>query len=342
VSDYALCLTIAPEATTLGADGKGAGFRGIAYSGGVVPNFGLVGDMAIDLASLTVPDTPIPVLRQHDHTKIVGRARLINDGRQLQIVDGTFSAATEAGRETAALMAEGHPWQLSVGIGAPRYENANPKKPTAVNGRSLAVEAVMRRGRVLELSFVPSGADPNAIAAQLASNHGIKPATQPPPKAGANMDDPNPLQARVDELTAQLSAVTLQREEALTALAAANTALTAAATARRKERMSALFGEDDAALTAEQRTGFESMTDAQFAAVESSLTAARGAGDSTLFQQQAKGGRNHEAGGGQATFSAPAGIPVDEERAQLHAKALKYQADHAGTDYLTAVTAVSH
>lgn len=41
-----------------------------------------------------------------------------------------------------------------------------------------------------------------------------------------------------------------------------------------------------------------------------------------------------------ADFAAPAGFVVDPDRAQLHARAVAYQAAHPGTDYLVAVKAV--
>ena len=42
-----------------------------------------------------------------------------------------------------------------------------------------------------------------------------------------------------------------------------------------------------------------------------------------------------------ADFSAPPGVQVDPVRMELHSKALAYQREHAGTDYLAAVLAVS-
>ncbi len=46
------------------------------------------------------------------------------------------------------------------------------------------------------------------------------------------------------------------------------------------------------------------------------------------------------ASGGHGEYAAPQGAHVDAERLDLHRKALKYQAGHPGTDYLTAVRAV--
>ncbi len=53
-------------------------------------------------------------------SKIVGRAVVETDSRAPRMVEGRLSAVTQVGREGAALLAEGHPWPLSVGTnGAP-------------------------------------------------------------------------------------------------------------------------------------------------------------------------------------------------------------------------------
>lgn len=49
----------------------------------------------------------------------------------------------------------------------------------------------------------------------------------------------------------------------------------------------------------------------------------------------------HESAAAAVEFAAPAGHGVDAERLELHGKALAHQAAHPGTDYLTAVKAVS-
>jgi hypothetical protein len=331
--DRAIYLTLLADPTATRAEERVTGFGGVAYSGGVVPNHRWVGDMAIDLASLTMPPGNIPVLRNHDPDQIVGRARLSNDGTQIQITEGHFSAVTEIGREVSALMGEGHPWRLSVGING-SLETVDRDKPVELNGRRMTVDAVFRKARLLELSFVPSGADPNAYAARLSSRHGIE-----PPPSGDNTMDLDQALARIAELEAQTVTLTAERDSARTELAAAQATITATAIARRNERIAALFGAEPN-LAEAQLAAYRGMTDDQFAAVEALVASAHAAGNGELFRQQATNGRNAD-GGAPGTFTAPAGYSVDSERVQLHVKALKYQADHHGTDYLTAVNAVA-
>ena len=106
------------------------------------------------------------MLFDHDGKRIAGRARLANRGTSLDIVEGIVSEATAAGREVAALMREGHPWELSVGISG-AYESCDRRRPTTLNGRSMALDLVMRRARLLEVSFVVAGADPNTSASRI-------------------------------------------------------------------------------------------------------------------------------------------------------------------------------
>ena len=49
-------LTFAPDITVDESSGLPTGFSGIAYSGGVVPNYGWYGASAIDMGSVSIPD----------------------------------------------------------------------------------------------------------------------------------------------------------------------------------------------------------------------------------------------------------------------------------------------
>lgn len=335
MADRTLCLALFAEAQADVVDARARGFSGVAYSGGVVPNYGWAGDMAIDLASMTAP-TEVAILRNHDPNQIVGRARVACDGTQLLLTDGVFSEVTAAGREVAGLMAEGQPWALSVGLNG-RVQFFEPKRKVSCNGRDIEVDCMLERTRLLEVSFVPAGADPNAYAAQMSARMGLT----PPVSGDSAMPEVNPLQARVTELEAQVATLTEQLTTVTGERDGARTELAAAATTRRTDQVVALFGAD-AELTDVQRAAYLAMTDEQFAVVEAALRAARGTqADPALFSQQAAHGRNHEGTPATSSFKAPAGWDVDPERAQLHAKALQYQTAHPGTDYLAAISAVS-
>lgn len=288
--------------------------------------------MAIDLASLSMPATEVPVLFNHDPNRIVGRATVVNDGRQLTVTQGRFSAVTDDGKQVAALMGEGHPWQLSVGLNGKTFD-ADRNKPMKLNGRTLAVDAVMRDGRLLEFSFVPSGADPKTYAARLSALAGNQ---QPEDQS---MNELEQAQARIRELEATNATLTADLATRTTERDTANAALTAAAVASRNAAILGLFGEQHG-LTDAQLTAYREMTDGQFDVVSATLRASRGA-DPALFTQAATGGRDHQGGGAAAEYHAPDGFAVDPAQAVLHTKALQYQAAHPGTDYLTAVRAAA-
>jgi outer membrane murein-binding lipoprotein Lpp/phage head maturation protease len=306
------------------------GFRGVAYSGGVVPNFGWHGDMAIDLASVQLPARDVPVLLNHDPNQIVGRATLRSDGTQLVLENGKFSAVTDEGKRVQSLMGEGHPWSFSVGINA-RPRTADRSKPETLNGRKLAIDTVATQARVLEVSFVPAGADPNAFAAQLSARLGM-----PSPQKGDESMTPEQSAARITELEGQVRTLTGQVATLTTERDAARTQLAAQTRKAREDQLDALFKADE--LTAEQRAAYLDMTEAQFAAVTAHLSTRRA--DPALFQQQATAGRSAEGAPAAAAYQAPAGFAVDTERANLHAKALAYQRQNPNTDYLAAITAV--
>ena len=55
------------------------GFSGIAYSGGVVPNYGWYGDSAIDIGSLSIPDQMFALVN-HDPDQRAGHCRVWIEG----------------------------------------------------------------------------------------------------------------------------------------------------------------------------------------------------------------------------------------------------------------------
>ncbi|MCX8016472.1 MAG: hypothetical protein N2690_01020 [Rhodocyclaceae bacterium] len=175
-----LSLTFAVQQSAPAPEG-GLRFTGIAYSGGVVPAYGWMGNIAIDLASLQNPDgDEIPVLENHDgRVQSIAGLGVINRfvdqaGITSLRIDGTLTAATEAGQRIARLLTEGFPLQLSVGINANLRETA---QPIQINGQTLAVDAVFENALIRECSFVAVGADPETTVARLSY---IPPTGDPP------------------------------------------------------------------------------------------------------------------------------------------------------------------
>ncbi len=271
MSDKPHYFTFSPEIAIDPNSSLPTGFSGIAYSGGVVPNYGWYGDTAIDLASVTLPER-IFALVNHDDEERAGHCRVWLEGDAIRVA-GQFSKATEAGQSVAAEFAEGAPWKLSVGFNA-NVEINDPPRSIDINGRSLMVNAIFRNARILEVSFVPSDADPNTSVSAFSASPTIK---QEP-----SMSDD--LKAQVENLTAQLAA----------ANARADTAESALADSRKTARLSAvkaLFSALDREYDDAKAAPYLEMSDAVFAAVSADLQAAKPARDESLFQQSAKNGK---------------------------------------------------
>lgn len=271
MSDKPHYFTFSPEIAIDPNSSLPTGFSGIAYSGGVVPNYGWYGDTAIDLASVTFPER-IFALVNHDDEERAGHCRVWLEGDAIRVA-GQFSKATEAGQSVAAEFAEGAPWKLSVGFNA-NVEINDPPRSIDVNGRSLIVNAIFRNARILEVSFVPSDADPNTSVSAFSASPTIK---QEP-----SMSDD--LKAQVENITAQLAAEKTRADTAEAALAdSRNTA--------RLSAVKALFSALDREYDDAKAAPYLEMSDAVFAAVSADLQAAKPARDESLFQQSAKNGK---------------------------------------------------
>jgi phage head maturation protease len=292
---YAIGLTFAAQRVQMKAGANGSPdpsgpvrFTGIAYSGGIVPGYGYLGDVAIDLASLQNPDAiDLPVLVDHDTRmeRIAGKGalkRVVNASGITELhITGELTQATEAGRQIAALMAEGYPLQLSVGMGANLREVS---EPIELNGQRIAVRHVFEQALIRETSFVPTGADPHTRAAAFSA----QPITPPGLKEGQTTMSRTPEdQTLIDQQAAQIAELRAQ--------------LDAQAKATRSAALSALFteiGRDP--LAADKAAPYLDMTDASFAAFAADLRAMHKAArpaDRALFASQSHAMGGQPAGG---------------------------------------------
>lgn len=313
-------------------ENKTTGFAGVAYSGAPVRRF--FGMAAIDLASLEHKKR-VPVTLNHDDNQIVGWAEVENDGTKLTLANGHFLSTSPHGQLVSSSFDENMPWELSVGV-LGDFRERDRSKPTKVNGTTMNVDAVIENARLNHVSFVPAGADSNAIAAKLSAAYG---ADQPPERTSMP-NDTNPPAAPAAPAAPQVDVAALQAQ-----LAASNAALKALRDGQRKKEIDDVFGEA-ATLTAEETAAFMSMEDAQWSAVAAAQKRARAAADPGLFRQEATSGSADSGNGGDASPGVALFGPVDggkyhadPERIALHNKIVKYQADHK-CDYLTAAVAV--
>jgi len=289
-ADYRLNLAFACQPAQLDAQGA-LRFTGVAYSGGVIPNYGALGDVAIDLASLQNPDAVnIPVLVDHNASinAIAGKGTLSCKDGALHIT-GELTQSTEAGKQITALMDEGFPLQMSVGMQAALRPGSDY---SSINGQTMNVRNVFSSARILEVSFVPSGADPNTSVAKFSA----VPVSST--MKGVTMTRTAEDQAMIDGLQSQVSALTQQVSDL-------QAAASAAAAEQRKTEMSALFTEIGKEIPADV-TAFMAMSADQFKAMAQTMRELKPAQAArSLFSSQ--------------TVTMAAGKPTPENQERVNA-----------------------
>jgi hypothetical protein len=186
-------------------------FGGVAYSGGLVPQWGR--GIVVDLASTTFKDR-IPMLSQHDHSEGVGVTEKAEVKDHALIIAGSLFSDIEGSRaqRIAQLAQRGMPFEMSIGLFNASDEFFPAGKTAKVNGREFSGPVtVLRGGRVREVSIVTLGADADTEAQMFSK----------PTGEIATMQTVEQLAARVAELETQLAAASKPQQPSPEALAAA-------------------------------------------------------------------------------------------------------------------------
>jgi hypothetical protein len=171
-----MLLTASEVAIEAGAGASASGDRPrisiVAYTGGLmnVPGWGAV---AINLAGLDASGQ-VPLLADHDArvSGVVGHGQAkVIDGRL--IVAGVMSGAGDAARHIVEMTAGGFSFQASVGVEPVEHEQVQSGAKVEVNGRMLSSPrgfALVKAGRLREVSITPLGADAGTSVAIAASH----------------------------------------------------------------------------------------------------------------------------------------------------------------------------
>jgi hypothetical protein len=134
-------------------------FKMLAYTGAEVSFYG---ERAVfNTTGMEIASQKSPIFRQHDPDRIAGFSEKIEKTAEGSLqIEGRLCPSTEAGREVAALAADGFPWQASVGLSDVRWTFIAEGDSVAVNGKKLDGPIYVADRSVLrESSFVPLGAD---------------------------------------------------------------------------------------------------------------------------------------------------------------------------------------
>lgn len=277
-------------------------FGGVAYSGDPITGHWYWGTVVFDLASVRLPPK-VPVLIEHDRAQRAGFASLaVRDGK-LVVAEGELMANAH-GRAIAEESDEGFPWQLSVHIEPGRVEEVQAGAEVEVNGRRLKGPLnVFRDSLIREISFTPTGADPQTVAyamsapAPAAARGALDTETQTQEEADMDPTKIEELQAQVEDLSAKLSAAEARAAEAEKALAEMKKA-------QRFSAVRELFASLGKEITEDEAAPYLRMEDEIFAAVAEHLKAARPKAPEHLFTEQATDGKPPAADADPTTFTA--------------------------------------
>lgn len=267
------------------ADQLPRAFSGLAYSGGIVDEWGE--RVIIDLDS-TAFESGMPLLFQHRHEAMIGS--ITAAGREadgLRVSGELFSDIDDTAASVARKAQRGARYQMSVGLYEPRVERLDkPEQSVTVNGRVFTGPGfVLRDGRVREVSIVALGAD-RQTNAQFFSAGSPRPSTPEEPA----MPDPNPdLQARVDALQAQVTDLSTQLQAATERATSAEKALADERTAARTFAVRQLFAELGREATDEAIKPYVALSAEAFDAVARDLRAMKPRAGEHLFQEHATG-----------------------------------------------------
>lgn len=145
-------------------------FNITAYTGGPM-RVGFGYPVVVDLAGMELVGSSLPILKDHDSTKIVAHSESIDKSQKRLKIAGVVSGVGEAAQEVIALAANNFPWQASIGASIEQMEFVEAGDSVTVNGRALSGPLyVARKSTLRETSFVAIGADGNTsgrIAAHL-------------------------------------------------------------------------------------------------------------------------------------------------------------------------------
>jgi hypothetical protein len=229
-------------------------FTGQLYSGAAV-----MGNVYVDLESMEL-EAAIPVLFQHDQSKVVGTFSKLDKSPAALAVEGVLFTEFDADAQSIVKKSQsGMQWQMSMGVFDYTIEDVPAGKTLTVNTREVTGPAMVLRGAVLrEGSIVALGADKHT-SASFFSNRASAPISQ---KEGA----PMPTQAEFDELKTQLA-------QAEAKLAAQAQALAELEQSKREGEVKALFSDIGREFSAESAKVYMGLSADSFAALAADLRA---------------------------------------------------------------------
>ena len=154
------------QAAADGEPTKRPTFRIVAYTGAVMTPAGFYSPAIVDLAGLKADRQRIPILLDHDSTRIVGQTDTVTIDSSGVRLAGTITGDDADAAKVITHARNGFIWQASIGASIVRREFLEAGKSAVVNGRKVTGPLLIaRESQLKETSFVAIGADGNTSAA---------------------------------------------------------------------------------------------------------------------------------------------------------------------------------
>lgn len=211
-------LFVPVETTELAiGDKRRVAFGGTAFTGNIIPGHTWDGAaLAVDMATFKLSEVPkkTMILSEHNRDQKIGVAMAAKVNDQIILDQGKFFS-TKSGLEHETIMAEGGPYEFSIGFsGDAVYYKPGERPKRQLNGKMHEIGVEMFNSRLHEVSLVTTGADAKTKVKQFSSEFlSIPDATTGPDqqeKDDSNMD----LKEIEAKLAASLLALTAAEKRA--------------------------------------------------------------------------------------------------------------------------------
>jgi hypothetical protein len=131
----------------------------VAYNGGPLVVAGYDAPVYLDLDGVSGMGKQLPLLRDHDKSRIVGTVTPKRIGNTIEAT-GKLVGSGDDRKQVEELAADGYAWQASVGARPSKMDRIKAGVKAAVNGATITGPAyIARQSRLAETSIVTIGAD---------------------------------------------------------------------------------------------------------------------------------------------------------------------------------------
>lgn len=169
MSNY-LSLTADVSLKASAEEGKRPTFEIDAYTGAPMNVGGYYTPVIVELTGITFSSKTIPILLDHDASKIIGQTSAIEIDESGVRLSGAITGDDEYSSRVITHAKNGFSWQASIGAEIIRQEFLKSGSKATVNGRSVSGPMLIaRQSRLYETSFVALGADSKTSAKVAAS-----------------------------------------------------------------------------------------------------------------------------------------------------------------------------